>query len=244
MKYDYKKEFTLHYSEIDSSARFSLISALNYIQNMSTEYFATMGTDNFTVSTKNNAVWVITKTKIKFIKRPVWKDKIFIRIYSVKVSAIRFSVEIRFENENRECVVIAKQEYCAMDIDARKARKISTISFPTDLEVENEEYLEEYRKLRDKFTQSEFVYSTKITSQDIDFSKHTNNVVYVRYLMNIFSCEYLESNEIDEFEIHYISESKEGQNLDIYKKEFSDKEIEFLIKVEDKDIASAYIKFK
>ena len=62
--------------------------------------------------------------------------------------------------------------------------------------------------------------------------------------MNIFSCKELEENEINEFEIHYISESKEGQNLDIYKRQISDKEIEFLIKSEEKNITRAFIKFK
>lgn len=244
MKYYYRKEVTLHYSEIDSTAHFSLISVLNYIQNMSTEYFATMGTDNFTLSTKNNAVWVITKTKVKFLNRPVWKDDVLIRIYSVKVSSVRYNLEISFEDESGELLVIAKQEYCAMDIEKRKVRKIETINFPNDLECEEEKYPDEYLKLRDELTQDEFVCSQKVSSQDIDFSKHTNNVVYARFLMNIFSCKELEENEINEFEIHYISESKEGQNLDIYKRQISDKEIEFLIKSEEKNITRAFIKFK
>ncbi|MBR1540233.1 MAG: hypothetical protein IJ629_03565 [Clostridia bacterium] len=244
MKYDYIKEFTLHYSEIDSSAHFSLVSCLNYIQNMSTEYFATMKTDNFTLSTQNNAVWVITKTKVKFIKIPVWKDEIKVRIYSVKISAIRYNVEISFENADGEIAVIAKQEYCAMDIQTRKARKISTVSFPNDLECEKEKYPEDYRRLREELTLEEFVYSQKIASQDIDFSKHTNNVVYVRYLLNIFSCNFLEKNPIQDFEIHYISESKEGQDLEIYRRNISEKEVEFLVKSGEKDITRAYITFQ
>ncbi|MBR2290529.1 MAG: hypothetical protein IJ867_08185 [Clostridia bacterium] len=244
MKYRYDKEYVLHYSEIDSSAHLSLISSLKFIQNMSTEYFQRMGTDNFTVSTQNNAVWVITKTKIKFFRRPVWKDKIAIRIYSVRLSAIRFSVEICFESEDGEVFAVSKQEYCAIDIDSRRARKISTISFPSDLEVEEERFPEDYRRLKEEFEEGEFVYSTKVCSQDIDFSKHTNNVVYVRFLMNIFSCKFLEENEIDEFEIHYIREAREGEELEIYKKEVSDKEMEFLIKAEGNEITRAYITFK
>lgn len=243
MKYDYQKEFILHYSEIDSSAHFSLVSCLNYIQNMSTEFFATMKTDNFTLSTQNNAVWVITKTKIKFIERPAWKDKVFIRIYSVKVSNIRYHVEISFENEEGKLLVIAKQEYCAMDIATRRARKISTVNFPNDLEVEEEKYPEEYRKLRDELTKENYCYSQKIFSQDIDFSKHTNNVSYVRFLMNLFSCDFLETNEIKDFEIHYIAESKEEQCLDIYQKKVAEKEIEFWLAEKDKIVARAYMTF-
>ena len=244
MKYDYKKEFILHYSEIDSSAHFSLVSCLNYIQNMSTEYFQTMKIDNFTLSTLDNAVWVITKTKLKFLKRPVWKDKIIIRIYTTKISAIRYHVEIAFEDENGECIILAKQEYCAMDIATRKARKIASIHFPVDLEAEVEKYPEEYRHLRDEFEEASYIYSQKIGSQDIDFSKHTNNVVYVRYLMNLFTCKELETMEIDNFEIHYLAESKEGQILKIYKKSVAEKEWTFLIRDEEREIARAYIAFQ
>jgi len=244
MKYDYQKEFVLHYSEIDSSAHFSLVSILNHIQNMSTEYFQTMKIDNFTLSTQDNAVWVITKTKIKLMKRPVWKDIIFVRIYTTKVSAIRYHVEISFEDVDKECIILAKQEFCAMDIATRRGRKISTIHFPNDLEVEEEKYIAEYRHLRELFTESEYVYSQKVSSQDIDFSKHTNNVVYVRYLMNLFSCKELEEKEVEEFEIHYLSESKEGQILKIYQKTIFENEIEFLVTNEAKEIARAYIIFK
>ena len=244
MKYYYMNEAKLPYSEVDSTAKLNIVSTLNYMQNLSTEFFDKIGTDNFTISTKNNALWVITRTKIIFFKRPIWKEKIIMKIYPVKVSAIRFNVEVRFEDENNKVILIAKQEYCAIDIESRKARKISTIEFPEELEIQKETYIDNFKNLKDEFNPNEFVYSQKICSQDIDFCKHTNNVVYARILMNNFSCEFLENNEIKEFEIHYISESREGQVLQVYKKEISDKEIEFLIKDGEKEISRAYLTFK
>lgn len=244
MKYEYSKEIVLPYSEMDSTAHLSLMSALNYVQNMTTEYFEKMGTDNFTVKTKSNALWVITKTKIKINQRPIWKDKIWIHVNAVKLSAIRFDVEICFKDVDGKILMIVKQDYCAIDVDSRRVRKIATISFPSDLELENENYHDEYKKLKDEFEVSNFEYSQKICSPDIDFSQHTNNVAYVRFLMNTFSCEFLSSHEINDFEIHYISESREGQILEIYKKNKSDKEIEFLIKESGREIARAYMTLK
>lgn len=244
MKYDYINEVKLPYSDIDSTAKLNIVSTLNYMQNLSTEFFDKMGTDNFTISTKNKALWVITRTKINFFKRPIWKDKILMKIYPVKVSAIRFNVEVRFEDENNEVILIAKQEYCAIDIETRKARKISTIEFPEDLEIQKETYVDIFKNLKNEFNSNEFVYSQKICSQDIDFCKHTNNVVYAKILMNIFSCDFLENNEIKGFEIHFIAESKEGQILQIYKKEISNKEFEFLIKDDEKEISRAYLILK
>lgn len=62
------------------------------------------------------------------------------------------------------------------------------------------------------------MYEQKVFSADIDYSRHTNNAVYVKYIANTLSCEFLDKNKITDFEIHYINESKEGQNLRVYKK--------------------------
>jgi acyl-ACP thioesterase len=54
-------------------------------------------------------------------------------------------------------------------------------------------------------------------SQDIDFSNHVNNAVYVRDIMNSLSNDFLDKVSITDVEMHYIAESKEGQILKIYK---------------------------
>ena len=86
------------------------------------------------------------------------------------------------------------------------------------------------------------MYEQKIYSSDIDFSKHTNNAVYVRFISNVLSCDFIDKNLITDFEIHYINESKEGQILKIYKKE-RNQEMEFLIKEKDREIARAILKY-
>ena len=73
--------------------------------------------------------------------------------------------------------------------------------------------------------------------------KHTNNVSYVRFIMNMINSEILNNNIITDFEINYINESKEGQLLDIYRKDYEDK-IDFLIKFEETELVRARIKLK
>ena len=101
-----------------------------------------------------------------------------------------------------------------------------------------------FQKLNEKFEESDLIYKQKIYSQDIDFSKHTNNVIYARYIMNSLKNDFLDKIEITDFEIHYINESKENQVLEIYKKE-KNGEIEFLIKEEQegKEIVRANLKY-
>ena len=80
-------------------------------------------------------------------------------------------------------------------------------------------------------------------SQDIDFSNHVNNAVYVRDIMNSLSNDFLDKVSITDVEMHYIAESKEGQILKIYKKELENNIIRFLIKENEREIIRASISY-
>ena len=113
------------------------------------------------------------------------------------------------------------------------------------MEIKNAIDENSYTKLNEIFTEKDFVYEQKIYSTDIDYSRHTNNASYIRFMANVLSCDFLDKNQITDFEIHYLNESTEGQTLKIYKKE-REQEIEFLIKEKDnnKEIARAILKYK
>ena len=87
------------------------------------------------------------------------------------------------------------------------------------------------------------VYEKKVHSQDIDFSNHVNNAVYVRDIMNSLSNDFLNKVSITDVEMHYIAESKEGQILKIYKKELENNIIRFLIKEKEREIIRASISY-
>ena len=59
----------------------------------------------------------------------------------------------------------------------------------------------------------------------------------------MINSEILNNNIITDFEINYINESKEGQLLDIYRKDYENK-IDFLIKFEENELVRARIKLK
>ena len=93
------------------------------------------------------------------------------------------------------------------------------------------------------FDEGNLAYIQKVRSQDIDFSNHVNNTVYVHYIMNTFSNEFLDKIDITDVEMHYIAESKEGQVLKIYKKELENNIIRILIKENEIEVIRASIKY-
>ncbi len=146
-------------------------------------------------------------------------------------------------------MIIVKREYrkeykiSYTEVDQNlKLGLVEAMTLPQDMETEENVIQDSYSKLNETFSEDDFVYEQKVYVTDIDYSRHTNNVVYVRYIVNTLSCEFLDNNQITDFEIHYINESREGEILRIYKKE-KESSMEFLIKEGEREIIRASLDY-
>ena len=59
-----------------------------------------------------------------------------------------------------------------------------------------------------------------------------NNLEYIKLGLNVFSDDFIESHEVQNLEVHYTGESKEGQTLRIYRKEENGA---YIIKIKESD---------
>lgn len=242
MKREYNKEYKISYSEVDQNLKLGIYASLNLAQNTVTDYFESFGGDNIVLKSKDNAIWVVSKAKVHFNRFPNWRDCIKARSYTTKIKPIRVEIETVFKDKDDEVLFVATQETCAIDLETRKVRKINTVSYPDNMEVEQSLLQNRYLRLDDEFTEDDLAIEQKVYSQDIDYSMHVNNTIYVRYIMNALSCDFLNKNKITDFEIQYINESIEGDILKIYKKE-QNNNITFLIKNQEKVIIKANLTF-
>lgn len=242
MENEYKRKFFIGYSNCDRKVNLSVLNSLYLIQDMMTEYFGFLKSDNIILKSENNAIWVLAKTKVHFNKYLKWRDLIEGTVFTTGIKPIRVETEAQFKDKDNNVLFYANQETCVIDLTDRKIRKINTVNYPTGVQIKEGINKEKYLRLNTEFTEADKVYEQKIHSTDIDFSYHTNNVSYVKYILNSLNSDFIDSHKITDFEIHYINESKEGQKLSIYKK-IKDNEIEFLIKEENREIARANLKY-
>ncbi len=243
MENKYKRKFFIGYTNCDRKISLSLLDSFYLIQDMMTEYFGFLKSDNIILKRENNALWVLTKTKVHFNNLPVWRDVVEGTVFTTNIKPIRVGTETQFKDKDNNILFYANQETCAIDLDDRKIKKISTVNYPKDLEIIEGINKEKYLKLNDEFTIDDKVSEQIVHSTDIDFSHHTNNVSYIRFILNSLSSEFLDNCKVTDFEIHYINETKEGQKLEIYRK-LKDTDVDFLIKENDREIVRANLKYK
>ena len=236
MKYEYKKEFRANFSALDQSMRQSITSCFSWQQDMLTEYFESFGSDNITLKTRCGALWVFTKTILKIFELPVWRQKVYARSYTTKVTKATFHAETVFSDENGKVLFVFKSEACAMDVAERKLRRIDSVIFPKDMECGESMLRENFSRPRMGTGERCFTYKTSTT--DIDYSRHVNNVNYVKLTLNALSLDFLLENSPAEYEIHFFKETLLGDEIAVYKEE-KEGEIVFSLQSESGEVVSA-----
>lgn len=243
MNYDYNKKINVNYTYTDANLNLSLIGSVALIQEFMTEFFDKIGSTNIKLQKENDALWVVSKTKVKFFKIPVWNEDIDTKGYIIKHRSVRIETENAYRYINGDLAFVVNQELCVIDINSRKLRSIDSDIFPDDIELKESVVNTGYLKLNDDFSEDDFYYEQEAFLPDIDNSKHVNNIAYIRYILNTLSSDFYDKIKLKDFEIHYINEAKEKQKLKIYKKQFDD-EIRFLIKESDREIIRASLRYE
>lgn len=243
MIYEYKKSFNTPYTSIDRSGKLGLVESMDLNQDMITEFYGSIGSDNKILRQNDNAAWIYTRTKMVIKELPFWNTKTEAKSYISALSPIRMSAEVQLNDESGKLLFAAKTEMCAIDFVERKIRKVDTLTFPKDLEASPTLIEEGFGKLAADFTEDDFVLEEKVYASDTDFTHHTNNTHYVKFLMNTFDTDFYDTKSITDFEIQFAKESAENDILRIYKKATAENEFAFQIKRGDEVIVKAFMRY-
>ena len=233
---------TILSGQCDSLMRFRSEAAFMTFQDMASRHSIIMGVDDFTLLEKDNAMWVVSKTKIKINKLPLWNEEVTVRTWPMGAEGVRCNRCYQIKNGD-EVLINAISEWVIIDATSRTLRKVETTSYPNDVDWIQEKSIEErFRRFKDEFTDEDLVYKRLVRSGDIDVTHHTNNVTYITMLLDTFSVKELEAKQWEDIEVSYLNESFEGETLSIYRKEKEDGYY-FSIKKEDgKVVLMAFFK--
>lgn len=212
-------------SMLGSDERLSIIGAFQIIQNSVTEFMGELKIDGMTVKQKYNAFWVFVKTRIKFFNRLLWGDEYTVTAFISSMSVAKMYIDVKVSNKVGETAFYARVELCVLDIATQKIKKITTVGVDKYMLTEEETIDISFAKFDDfDINGLSLVEQVKIRSTNIDYSHHTNNLEYLRFLMNTYSVEEMEAKTVKEIEVVYASQSYENDVLDVLKTGKADRE--------------------
>ena len=234
----YEKKGLIDSGHIGADTNLSVAGAFRIVENSVTEMMAQLKIDGITVKKLYNAMWVFAKNRIKFLKPLPWGENFTAECFITSFSLVKLNVETAIRNEKNEIAAYAKTELCALDLETGKIKKTSAVGLDESF-VKHPSLMElEFAKFED--APLPLAESVTVRSTNIDFSRHTNNVEYVRFLLNTYSVDELLNSPVKEIEVCYVSQSYENDELQIYKSAGDSKDV-IIIKKADTTVIKCEI---
>lgn len=209
----YEKTGYVAGSMCDAAVKLSPIAVCGLIEDCVTELLGSLGIDGVTAMKKYGAMWVFSKNSIKMHRRPDWLEKFRVRCFISGHSPLRLFIDTRVESEQGEPLVSSRVEVAGIDLESGRIRKPRTVGFEESME--HPEPLDDVAITRFPKQAGELIETVRVRSTSIDYCFHTNNIEYVRFILNTIPEKELTSRGISELELHYRSQSHEGDELTI-----------------------------
>ena len=224
----FQKQRTITSAYIDVSGKMGIAQTVLMVQDNFTENFGSIKMDNFCVN-ENGGYWAIYKAKFKFFKRPFWRDKVITTSFPADSAPIRTYENTAITTVEGEPIILAVQEACCLNLETHRPMKLSAVDFPA--EGSPEPFMDnKFSKFPVTPEEYEEVYRQKVLPQHIDMSHHMNNIEYVKLSLNVFSASDLELCIPSMLEVHFLGETREGQEVTIFR---ADKMGATYMKIED-----------
>jgi acyl-ACP thioesterase len=170
----------------------------------------------------------------------MWGSNIYTKTFVSNIRPVKTDLETNFYDLDDNLIMSIKDEMCIINLESRKIVKLSDVGFDK-IDVLDTSIDTPYLNI--DFDNLVKVDTFKVKFCDIDCTNHTNNVSYIRFIMNSLGMQFLNNNDIISMDLKYINESRIDEELDIYQKN-NDNILDILIKKGDLNIFSMKIEYK
>ena len=210
-----RKEAVMSASICDFTVKLSVKGAFDLVQDYLTEMLGELSLDGVSLREKYGCVWVFTRNRMEIDRDLMWKDRYIAESFISSARGAKMTVDTALKDTDGNICVYSRIEMCALDLKAQKIRRIRDVGVTSDTHVEAPEREMDFSRL--KHEGLEEVDTVLVKSGDIDFVRHTNNVSYVRFIMDTYSVREICDRPVRAIEVRYAGQTHEGDTLSIRK---------------------------
>lgn len=213
----YIKEYHLDASMCGSDARMNILNMAQITQNA-----VTCALDAYLLSNiemrKYGLMWVFSKIRYEIENNLEWDEYYRVESFVSFKSRIVIYVDNQVFDKDNKILFTSRVEMCAVDIASRKIVRLDDVPNADKLEIYNGSTLSPFMRFMGE-EDGEVIYQKRVGYSSMDFSHHTNNIEYIRFILDSFKDFSFEQYQFEAFEIHYLKESQLGDDLYLYKKD-------------------------
>lgn len=214
----YTERKNIDATHLDIKLNMSIPEMMRVIEEATFNHSHIMGLDHDDMVSRSNAFWIVNKIKIKIINPDIkGYSTINVSTWTHPPGVVRFNRDSSIKIGNK-IMVKGISEWCCLDATTRRPRKASSIHYPSLELVKSKYHNMTYSDLKIDVEDKDYIYTHTVRSTDLDVNNHTNNLKYNYIALNAFTSREIRDIDIREYEIHFVCESYEGDEIHVYRR--------------------------
>ncbi|AEF93400.1 acyl-ACP thioesterase [Desulfotomaculum nigrificans CO-1-SRB] len=207
----YRKEFEVHYYEINQFEEATPVAVLNYLEETAVAHSESVGVGISKLKSQGVA-WMLNRWHIKMEKYPLWNEKIVIETWPSRFERFYATREFNIRDSYDHIIGRASSLWVFLNIEKKRPLRIPDKikdAYGTDPHRAIDEPFGELYNLDDSVEKKEF----RVRRSDIDTNNHVNNAKYVDWVLETIPAEIYHNYTLASLEVLYRKEVAFGATI-------------------------------
>ena len=205
-------EYFVRASDTDMFYNAALPFYFDAMQEMGGEHASRMGLAIADMMRERNWTWVITRTRAIFHHQDVWQDTVKLETWAQKGFKLHCPRVVNGYGKDGDLSFEAMTLWALIDLERKRPLRPSEIEPMIRLPQKEEHWKDPDIGKIQKFDDAELVEKWPVhypvpTYFDIDYNKHINNVVYVRWMVSAMNEDFLQEYMPEIVDVQWVHQT-------------------------------------
>ena len=214
MEKTFSKDYTITCYEADANQLMRPTAMLDLMQEAANVNASTLGF-GYDEMMNSNIAWVLSRTHVKFINTPKWREEVNLKTWHKGVSKLFYLRDFILSDKEGNPMVLATTSWLIIDMNTRRLVRNNDLAL-------SDTAMDAIATPADKVVipvdiEPELVRKHPITWSEIDTNGHVNNVKYVVWAVDAVKAEDIKERPLKELLINYDAEVMPGDVVKIFR---------------------------
>lgn len=184
----------------------------HFCQEMAEEHADSYGFGYDWVMT-NRTAWVQVQGDFEMLRRPAWKEKVYLRTNTGKASALQAGRFVEMTDESGNVLARADLLWVIINFDTRRPVPLKRTGLPLD--NPNPSIITEETEFPARPEEPSATAELLTSRRDIDFNGHINNSAYLIWALDTLPADLRPAGDMVRYRINFRRESHAGEQMQI-----------------------------
>jgi medium-chain acyl-[acyl-carrier-protein] hydrolase len=209
----FEKEYRVHVYETGQDGKLNCYSIFNYMQDIASDHAVKLGFGKDDLM-RNNQFWVLSRIYAVITEWPSWAETIIIKTWpngTDKLFALR-NYEVKYPDGR--VIASGTSSWLILDRSTRKVQRPDSIltQLNPNLNLDGSQ-VRSAVKIEPSAETGHISPPYRVKISDLDVNLHTNNVQYLKWVIDSYNLYFITKNTPQSVEINYLAESLYDQEI-------------------------------